>query len=183
MTSVGVWNPMTDFLHLETSLAVPWPTSCFAKWFWLIASSVLIQRKYIKSSSSINEREKNHRLFTKEKENVWKKKILNSHPIKILIHRLSLSNHHQVTLISINSSQMLPYKNKKNKIQLHHGYMDLTYMSPNMPLLTMLSSVWCVSYDNHCGYPKNALSPLNINTQRTVHLSIIFTFMWAFIPM
>lgn len=47
----------------------------------------------------------------KEKENVWKK--INSHPIKILIHRLSLSNHHQVMLISMNSSQVLPYKSEE----------------------------------------------------------------------
>lgn len=67
-----------------------------------------------------------------------KKKILNSHPIKILIQRLSLSNHHQVTLISMNSSQMLAYKNEENKMQLQHSCVGLTYMSPNMPLLTML---------------------------------------------
>lgn len=139
----GPGNPVTAFLHLETFLAVPWPTSCFAKWFWLMASLVLIQRKYIKPSSSLNERKKKkkpHRLFTKEKENVWKKKILKKKkdPIKILIHRLSLSNHHQVMLISMNSSQMLPYKDEKNKMQLQHSCVCFTYTSQNMPLLTWL---------------------------------------------
>lgn len=82
--------------------------------------------------------EKKSQIIYKGKRKCLKKRILNSHPIKILIHRLSLSNHHQVMLISMNSSQMLPCKNKKYKMQLHHSCVDLTYMSSNMPLLTVL---------------------------------------------
>lgn len=76
----GHRNDMTGGLETPWLLSFTWkPFLLFhgqhhvlPKWFWLIASLVLIQRKYIKSSSSLNERgKKNHRLFTKE--NVWKK--------------------------------------------------------------------------------------------------------------
>lgn len=81
--STQPYNPMIAFRHLETFLAVPWPMLCFAKWFWRIARDVLIQRKKASSrlSSSLNRKKKkrecqkeNHRLFTKEKECLKKKK-------------------------------------------------------------------------------------------------------------
>lgn len=57
---------------------------------------------------------KNPQIIYKGKRNFEKEnKILNPHPIKNLIHRLSLSNHHQVTLISMKSSQVLPCKGNK----------------------------------------------------------------------
>lgn len=84
------------------------------------------------------EGEKKSQIIYKGKCLGKKKKILNSHPIKILSQRRSLSNHHQVTLISMNSSQMLAYKNEENKMQLQHSCVGLTYMSPNRSLLTML---------------------------------------------
>lgn len=50
---------------------------------------------------------KGERMFEK-KEKRKKKTILSSHLIKNLIHRLSVSNHYQVTLISVKSSQVQP---------------------------------------------------------------------------
>lgn len=81
--STQPYNPMIAFCHLETFLAVPWPTLCFAKWFWRIARDVLIQRKKASSrlSSSLNRKKKERmpkrkspiiykgeRMFEKKKE-------------------------------------------------------------------------------------------------------------------
>lgn len=55
--------------------------------------------------------------YAQRKKKMFEKKILNSHPINILIHRRSLSNHHQVMLINMSSSQVFHYKRKEEKIK------------------------------------------------------------------
>lgn len=70
--------------------------------------------KQSRSWSSINEKIfLKLQIIYKGKIKRSEKNILNCHPTKNLIHRISLSNHHQVTLISLNSAQVLPYKRSK----------------------------------------------------------------------
>lgn len=113
--ALGAADPTIALLHLETFLAVSWPTFHFA-WFWLIAAWVLIQRKCIKQIVKFHKEKmktKASQLIYEGKRTCWGERILNRHPIKIWIHGLSACNHHQVMLISKHSAQVLPSKSKK----------------------------------------------------------------------